>query len=110
MTRDERDLHGVIVPGSDHLTAYNLLAEAVNSCSRLGEVHGLTRHVFDEEQLERWAERRGVLMKSVEDGALGMASVYRSLDAALPATLPYAGKAPAPRSWISSRASSRSTW
>lgn len=93
MTRDERDLHGVIVPGSDHLTAYNLLAEAVNACSRLGEVHGLTRHVFDEEQLERWAERRGVLMKSVEDGALGMASVYRSLDAALPATLPYAGKA-----------------
>jgi hypothetical protein len=92
MTRDERDLHGVVVSGSDHLTAYNLLAEAVNGCGRLGEVHGLPRHVFDEEQLERWAERRGVLMKSIEDGALGMAAVYRALDQTLPDTLPYADK------------------
>src|SRR5205085_11135472 len=30
MTREERDLHGVIVNGSDHLTAYNPFAEAVN--------------------------------------------------------------------------------
>ena len=28
MTREERDLDGMIVPGSDHLTAYNLYAEA----------------------------------------------------------------------------------
>ena len=33
MTREERDLHGALVPGSDHLTAYNLLVEAVNQCS-----------------------------------------------------------------------------
>ena len=92
MTRDERDLHGVLVSGSDHLTAYNLLAEAVNQCGRLGEVHGLVRHVFEEEELSRWAERRGVLMKSVEDGALGIASVFRALDVELPATLPYADK------------------
>lgn len=92
MTRDERDLHGVVVSGSDHLTAYNLLAEAVNQCGRLGEVHGLVRHVFEEEELSRWAERRGVLMKSVEDGALGMASVFRALDVELPATLPHADK------------------
>ena len=90
MTREERDLHGVLVPGSDHLTAYNLLAEAVNHCGRIGEVHGLPRHVFDEAQLAEWAERRGVLMKAIEDGALGMASAYRALDAALPAVLPYA--------------------
>ena len=31
MTREERDLHGVLVSGSDHLTAYNLFAEAVTS-------------------------------------------------------------------------------
>lgn len=93
MTRDERDLHGVMVPGSDHLTAYNLLAEAVNQCGRLGNVHGLVRHVFDETALEAWAERRGVLMKAIEDGALGMASVYRALDVELPATLPTADRA-----------------
>ncbi len=92
MTRDERDLHGVVVSGSDHLTVYNLLAEAVNECGRLGEVHGLVRHVFEEDELARWAERRGVLMKAIEDGALGMASVYRALDAELPARLPWASK------------------
>ena len=90
MTREERDLHGVLVPGSDHLTAYNLLVEAVNNCGRIGEVHGLPRHVFDEAQLAEWAERRGVLMKAIEDGALGMASAYRALDADLPDVLPFA--------------------
>ncbi len=92
MTRDERDLHGVMVSGSDHLTAYNLLAEAVNQCGRLGNVHGLARHVFDEEELAEWSERRGVLMKAIEEGALGMASVYRALDVELPATLPHADR------------------
>jgi hypothetical protein len=90
MTREERDLHGVLVPGSDHLTAYNLLAEAINHCGRIGEVHGLPRHVFDEIRLAEWADRRGVLMKAIEDGALGMASAYRALDAALPDVLPHA--------------------
>jgi ATP-dependent helicase HrpA len=90
MTREERDLHGVLVPGSDHLTAYNLLAEAVNSCGRIGEVHGLPRHVFDEKQFAEWADRRGVLMKAIEDGALGMASAYRALDVELPNMLPHA--------------------
>ncbi|MEP6591986.1 MAG: DEAD/DEAH box helicase, partial [Gemmatimonadota bacterium] len=92
MTREERDLHGVLVPGSDHLTAYNLLAEAVNHCGRLGEVHGLPRHVFDEAALAEWADRRGVLVKAIEDGALGMAAAYRALDATLPSTLPHADK------------------
>ena len=90
MTREERDLHGVLVPGSDHLTAYNLLAEAVNHCGKVGEVHGLPRHLFDETQLAEWAERRGVLMKAIEDGALGMASAYRALDVKLPDVLPHA--------------------
>jgi len=93
MTREERDLRGVLVSGSDHLTAYNLLAEAINNCSTLGELHGLPRHIFDEEELTKWAERRGVLMKSIEDGALGLASVYRALDVDLPARLPLADKA-----------------
>src|SRR5678815_125501 len=37
MTREERELHGVLVQGSDHLTAYNLFAEAVNQHGSLGE-------------------------------------------------------------------------
>jgi hypothetical protein len=84
MTRDERDLDGLIVPGSDHLTAYNLYVEAYATAGRMGSVYGLPRHVFDEERIERWAERRGALVKSIEDAALGMASVYRSIGAPLP--------------------------
>ncbi len=91
MTREERDLHGVIVSGSDHLTAYNLYAEAVNQHGYLGEVYGLPRHLF-EDGLAEWAERRGVLVKAIEDAALGVASVYRSLDLPLPKQLPYAAK------------------
>jgi ATP-dependent helicase HrpA len=91
MTRDQRDLHGAEVKGSDHLTAYNLYAEAVNQHGSLGEVYGLPRHLFDE-SLDQWAERRGVLVKAIEDIAMGTASVYRSLELPLPRTLPYAGR------------------
>jgi ATP-dependent helicase HrpA len=90
MTREERTLRGLLVAGSDHLTVYNLYAEAVNQHARLEEVYGLSRHVFDEEGLSLWAERRGVLVKAVEDAALGLASVYRALELPLPRHLPYA--------------------
>jgi len=91
MTREERDLHGVVVNGSDHLTAYNLYAEAVNQHGALGQVYGLPRHVFDE-GLDEWGDRRGVLVKAIEDAAMGTASVYRSLELPLPRTLPYANR------------------
>jgi hypothetical protein len=91
MTREERDLHGLVANGSDHLTAYNIYAEAVNQHGYLGEVYGLPRHLF-EEGLEEWSERRGVLVKAIEDTALGLASVYRSLELPLPRQLPYASK------------------
>lgn len=86
MTREERDLSNITVPGSDHLTAYNLYAEAFTHCGYMGEVYGLPRHLFDE-SIEHWAERRGVLVKAVEDTALGMASIFRSLGMELPAKL-----------------------
>ncbi|HMG13513.1 MAG TPA: DEAD/DEAH box helicase, partial [Gemmatimonadaceae bacterium] len=83
MTREERDLSGVIVPGSDNLTAYNLYAEAYAHCGYIGEVYGLPRHLFDE-SIERWAEQRGVLVKAIEDAALATASIYRALGMELP--------------------------
>ncbi|HTT67292.1 MAG TPA: DEAD/DEAH box helicase [Gemmatimonadales bacterium] len=89
MTREERMLRGVIVPGSDHLTVYNIFAEAVNHHAAVSEVYGLARHVFADTVAE-WADRRGVLVKAVEDAALGVASVYRALEMTLPATVPYA--------------------
>jgi hypothetical protein len=92
MTREERNLEGIRVNGSDHLTAYNLFAEAVNRHGYLGEVYGLPRHLFDEEGLAKWAETRGALVKAIEDIALGTASVYRALELPLPEKLPYAGR------------------
>ena len=83
MTREDRDLSGVTVPGSDNLTAYNLYAEAFSHCGYIGEVYGLPRHLFDE-SIERWAEQRGVLVKAIEDAALATASIFRALGMELP--------------------------
>ena len=91
MTREERNLEGVKLSGSDHLTAYQLYAEAVNRHGRRGEVYGLPRHLFDE-GMEEWAERRGVLIKAIEDVALGTASVFRALELELPNKLPNLGR------------------
>ncbi|MEO7965634.1 MAG: DEAD/DEAH box helicase, partial [Gemmatimonadaceae bacterium] len=88
MTRDERDLSGLIVSGSDHLTAYNVYAEAFATAGYIGRVYGLPRHLFDEETIARWADRRGVLVKAIEDTALAMASVYRGVDLPLPTEMP----------------------
>ncbi|HZK78673.1 MAG TPA: DEAD/DEAH box helicase, partial [Gemmatimonadaceae bacterium] len=89
MTREERDLGGLLVSGSDHLTAYNLYAEAFSSCGYIGEVYGLPRQLFTE-AVEEWAERRGVLVKAIEDAALGMASVFRGVGLPLPDRMPLA--------------------
>ena len=83
MTREVRDLARLVVHGSDHLTAYNVFAEAVREYGYLGEVYGLSRHLFADE-MEEWAERRGVLVKAIEDVALGLASVFRTLERSLP--------------------------
>ena len=90
MTRDGRDLEGLVVRGSDHLTAYNLYADAFAAAGYVGDVYGLQRHLFDAERVATWAERRGVLVKSLEDAALAMASVYRSVGLAIPTSLPLA--------------------
>ena len=87
MTREDRDLGGLLVRGSDNLTAYNVYADAFAACGYVGDVYGLPRHLFDE-SIEQWAERRGVLVKSMEDAALAMASIYRAVRLPLPAVMP----------------------
>ncbi|MBA4155913.1 MAG: DEAD/DEAH box helicase [Gemmatimonadetes bacterium] len=88
MTRAERHINRYIIPGSDHLTAYGLYEDALRECGSLGSVWGLPRHVFEEEALAEWATERGVLVRSLEDGALALASIYRSVDRPLPRQLP----------------------
>ena len=98
MTREDRDLGGLVVAGSDHLTTYNVYAEAFEKCGFLGEVYGLPRQLFDE-SIERWAEGRGVLVKSVEDSALAMASIYRAVRLPLPTRMPRTTRA-IERKWV----------
>lgn len=88
MTRQDRNIRQYIVPGSDHLTAYRLYEDALAQCGGMGSVYGLPRHVFDAEALEQWAEERGVLVRSIEDTALALASIYRAIELPLPARLP----------------------
>lgn len=88
MTRQDRAIQPYVIPGSDHLTAYQLYEDALRTCGALGSVYGLPRHVFDGEALESWAEERGVLVRSIEDAALALASIYRSLELPLPRTVP----------------------
>ncbi|HEX4936595.1 MAG TPA: DEAD/DEAH box helicase, partial [Gemmatimonadaceae bacterium] len=92
MTRDQRDLSGLVVAGSDHLTAYNVYAEAFSRAGYMGEVYGLPRHLFDEATIVQWADRRGVLVKAIEDTALAMASVCRAVGTPLPDRLPPANE------------------
>ena len=87
ITREKRDLNGLVVRGSDHLTGYNVFAEAVNKCGYVGEAFGLPRHLFTEE-IDDWSDRRGVLVKAMEDVALGTASVMRTLELPLMSELP----------------------
>jgi ATP-dependent helicase HrpA len=93
MTRDDRNLRGLVVAGSDNLTAYNLYAEAFQRAGYVGEVYGLPRHLFEEGAVAEWAEERGALVKAIEDAALGMASVHRSLGLPLPHEMRLAGDA-----------------
>src|SRR5687767_7224588 len=58
----------------------------------MGEVYGLPRHLFDEQEIDTWAERRGVLVKSIEDAALGMASIFRAVGLDLPTEMKNAGE------------------
>jgi ATP-dependent helicase HrpA len=88
MLRQDNDIGQFVVPGSDHLTAYRIYEDALRTCGALGTVYGLPRHVFSDEALAEWAEERGVLVRSIEDAALAIASIYRALDLALPRQLP----------------------
>lgn len=90
MTRDERHIDDLVISGSDHLTAYNLYADAFERAGYLGDVYGLERHLFQPVEIAAWAAKRGVLVKSIEDAALAMASLFRSVNLSLPKTMPLA--------------------
>lgn len=92
MTREDRHIRDLTINGSDHLTAYALYAEAVRQCGSLGSVYGLPRHLFDEEGLTAWCDTRGVLVKAIEDAALGVASIYRAMEQPLPRSMPHVSR------------------
>jgi hypothetical protein len=88
MLKPDNDIGQYVVKGSDHLTAYAIYQAVLDEIGMMGRVYDLPRHVFDEEALTKWCDERGVLVRSIEDAALAIASIYRSLDLELPAKLP----------------------
>ncbi|HEU4453393.1 MAG TPA: hypothetical protein VFR81_10045, partial [Longimicrobium sp.] len=88
LRQQDNDIGQYVVKGSDHLTAYNIYQDALETTGSLGSVYGLPRHVFEPEALEKWCEERGVMMRSIEDAALAIASIFRGLYLELPRTLP----------------------
>jgi len=90
MTREEFDIDGLIVSGSDHLTTYNVYADAFGVAGFVGEVYGLERQLFEPKAIGEWAERRGVLVKAIEDAALASACILRALGISLPQEMPLA--------------------
>ncbi|HEX8696861.1 MAG TPA: hypothetical protein VF746_30865 [Longimicrobium sp.] len=88
LRQQDHDIGEFVVQGSDHLTAYGIYQRVLEELGTIGHVYGLPRHVFDEKALADWCEERGVLVRSIEDAALAIASIYRSLDMELPRGLP----------------------
>ncbi len=88
LRQQDNDIGQYVVPGSDHLTAYRIYEDALRELGTIGSVYGLPRHVFDEQAIADWCEERGVLVRSIEDAALAIASIYRALDMQLPRSLP----------------------
>ncbi|HET7230600.1 MAG TPA: hypothetical protein VFJ16_11395, partial [Longimicrobium sp.] len=88
MLKPDNDIGQYVIKGSDNLTSYNIYQHVLDEIGTMGSVYGLPRHVFDEEVLAAWCDERGVLVRSIEDAALAIASIYRSLDLALPNKLP----------------------
>jgi len=81
-------LSGLIVGGSDHLTSYNVYAEAFTQCGAVGEVYGLPRHLFDE-RVEEWADRRESWSRRSKTPRSAVASCTAAWTA-LPTTMPRA--------------------
>ena len=88
LRQQDNDIGDFVVKGSDHLTIYRIYRAALEKFGSMGNVYGLPRHVFDEAELEKWCEERGIMMRAIEDGALAIASIYRGMDLDLPRTLP----------------------
>jgi hypothetical protein len=93
MLKPDNDIGQYVIAGSDHLTAYNIYQHALDELGTIGHVYGLPRHVFVEEELAKWCDERGVLVRSIEDAALAIASIYRSLDMELPRHMPRVNRA-----------------
>ena len=99
MTREERELHGALVNGSDHLTAYNLYAEAVNQYGNSARCTGCRATCSRRRNSPHGPSGAACWSRRSRTRRSGTASVYRALELPLPRTLPYASKE-IRRKWI----------
>lgn len=84
----EYDLSEFIVPGSDHLTLYNIVAHAINNFAEIVDDKGYTEYRFKEKEFYGWAEEKGINVKEIEEIALALKSIRHNLGMPIPKKLP----------------------
>ncbi|MFA6097698.1 MAG: helicase-related protein [Candidatus Paceibacterota bacterium] len=85
--KPDYDIDEFVVQGSDHLTAYNIVAHAITNYSRIESDKGYTQYRFREREFYEWAEKRGINAKEIEEIALALKSILHNLNMPIPARL-----------------------
>jgi hypothetical protein len=88
----EYGLSEFVVPGSDHLTLYNIVAHAISNFAEITDDKGYTEYSFREKEFYDWAEAKGVNAKEIEEIALALKSILHNQGMPLPEKLVQADK------------------
>lgn len=89
--KSDYDISEFIVAGSDHLTAYNIVAYAITTFGEISSSKGYTEYRFREKEFYGWAEMKGINAKEIEEIALALKSILHNLKMPIPNKLDKAG-------------------
>jgi len=83
----EYGLAEFVVPGSDHLTLYNIVAHAITNFAEIGNDKGYTEYRFTEEEFHDWTEKKDINAKEIEEIALALKSILHNQGMPIPEKL-----------------------
>lgn len=79
-----------IVPGSDHLTLYNIIAYAISNFAEIADSKGYTEYEFRQKEFYAWTDKKGIRAREIEEIALALKSILHNLKMPIPEKLPQA--------------------
>ncbi len=94
LVRNWRDNHRAgeyRVEGSDHLTAYNIVATAIRQFARIGRLNGNgngLRDYYFRDEFYKWCKENGFSIRAIRDAAMGLRSILQKIGAHLITDLP----------------------